>query len=252
MKLSTFTVESGPKLLVTDRHEDWLKSHANLSYTPDALAFAARELSTGDRDRRFGFSASSLGSCPRAQQLTFLGVERNTLRPRQHQVAHNGNFMHLRWQMAGISAGWLAEPEVPIPENKFGLSGTMDGVLDTGQGLELKSCNAHAFSGVNSFGPKTEHLFQVHTYMLATNINVFSLIYENKDTQFWKEFVVERNEGLIAKVKELALMLNARTNAHELFPILDKCEVEEGWQYEWCDKRVACKAMETWPSSQEN
>lgn len=247
MKFATLEKKPVKKELVTPHHEKWLKEHDDLEYTQEALDFAAGQLSAVGRDRRGSFSASGLGSCPRSQQITFLGLPKNSLRPRQLQVAHNGTFMHLRWQMAGISAGWLAEPEVPIPDNIYGLKGTMDGVLLGGEGLELKSCNVNAYSGIRSFGPKTEHLFQVYTYMLATGISVFSLIYENKDTQDWEEFVIERDEAMIERVKEKAEGLWDKTYTKQLFPMIEKCEYKEGWQYDWCTNRVSCMGMKEWP-----
>ena len=168
------------------------------------------------------------------------------MRPRQVQVAHNGSFMHLRWQMAGLSAGWLREAEVPIPSNGWGLAGTMDGILSTFEGLELKSCNAHAFSSVKTFGMKPEHDFQVHTYMLASGIDTFSVIYENKDTQDWIEIVRNRDEAMIDKVQQTAAHLWRESNQQHLMPMLSKCEMHEGWQFDWCSKREACMGMKKW------
>lgn len=248
MKLSTLGMKSsGPKLLVTPLHEDWLKTNADLHYSGAALEFAAQELGATGRDRRGGFSASALGSCARSQQFTFLGMPTNSLRPRQHQVAHNGNFVHLRWQMAGITAGWLARPEVPMPENEWGLSGTLDGVLQGGEGLEIKSANERAYSSALSFGVKDEHMFQVHSYMLGMLIDVFSVIYENKNTQDWVEYVVERDEGWIKKVKDACDQRWEGVAKRELEPRLDKCEYREGWQYDWCKYRDVCMATRSWP-----
>ncbi len=122
----------------------------------------------------------------------------------------------------------------------FGNSWT--GVLQTGEGLELKSCNKNAYSGVKSFGVKEEHNFQVHTYMLATDIDIFSVIYENKDTQEWEEIVVERDEAMIQRVKDRAEFLWENSERKNLLPRIEKCEYKEGWQYDWCSKRVACFA----------
>jgi hypothetical protein len=229
MKLGQLGIPAHEEV-VTPLHELWLKTNFDQpEYSSTALEFASRQLASRGRDRTGSYSASSLGGCRRQQQLTWLGYPKTPLRPRQIEVSRNGSFMHLRWQMAGLSAGWLSQAEVPIPSNAYGLKGTMDGVLTGGEGLELKSCNANAFSGVRSFGVKHEHLFQVHTYMLATGINTFCVIYENKDTQEWHEQVVHRDEDV----------MNAVLDTVELLAEY------EGWRYDWCEYRKVCP-MATW------
>ena len=240
MKLSTLGMTKHTPDLVTPLHEAWLKTNPDLSYTEEALLFLEQQIRKRGRNREGSFSASSLGSCQRQQQFTFLGMPRTPLRPRQIQVAHNGTWMHLRWQMAGISAGWLSCAEIPIPENDWDLMGTMDGILATGQGLELKSCNSHAFSGVKTFGLKDEHNLQVHTYMLASGIDVFSVIYENKDTQDWYEIVVEQDPKIMQHVKDLTEKQWERAYNKELAPMLKTCEEGIGWQWDWCSYREIC------------
>ncbi len=69
MKLSELGVERPTQDLVTPFHEEWLVTHDDLEYSQEALDFAAKQLSSKDRDRTQGFSASGLGSCHLPSQV---------------------------------------------------------------------------------------------------------------------------------------------------------------------------------------
>jgi hypothetical protein len=245
MRLGQLGIQAHDEV-VTPLHEAWLKTNFDTpTYSSKALDFASKQLASPGRVRTGSYSASSLGGCKRQQQLTWLGYPKTPLRPRQIEVARNGTYMHLRWQMAGISAGWLSQPEVAIPKNAYGLRGTMDGILTSGEGLELKSANSHAYAGIRSFGIKHEHDFQIHTYMLATGIETFCMIYENKDNQEWHEIVRHRDEKIITAVKDTADLLLELEEREQLYPMIEQCEHEEGWRYDWCEYRKVCP-MASW------
>lgn len=239
MKLSQLGLYSSKPPVVAFRHEEWLRKDEQLS--ADSIAFIARELAKEGRDRRGSFSASGLGSCPRQQQFTYLGLSKMPQSGQRQAVLLNGTFVHLRLQAAGLTAGWLAEAEVPIPENPLGLKGTMDGVIDEGSVLEAKSQNSWGYKRLSGMTEaKPEHVFQVGTYLVTTGRDKGVVLYENKDNQEVKEFVVERDEALEEKIIRRAMTLQSKTADGELFDPLPDCLNKKGWVYDYCPFKDRC------------
>lgn len=253
MRLSQLITSIQRALPVTPRHEKWLSENPNLSYTERAKAWLATEVGKVGRDRSASFSASSMGMCQRKRIFGYLGIpESRTLDGRTTTIFHNGTWMHLRWQMAGLSAGWLAQPEVPSAAPDLRLKGTLDGVLDTGEGLELKSINSNGFSYVMSAQePKRAHIAQVGAYFVATDLDAFSLIYENKDTQDYKEFVIERTPTLVEVTRIELEKLNEYVVREELPEVKDLCWAKKGTEYLQCQYREICPLMRDWAHAQE-
>lgn len=167
--------------------------------------------------------------------------------PKTAQIFHNGNFMHLRWQMAGITAGWLKQAEVSVPHHPtLKISGTMDGVCYEDSVLELKSINTNGFSRVSTFGPEKQHQIQIGTYMYLTDAAKGVLIYEDKNTQEYREFVVERTDELNAMVMESATKIWGLINTEELAEPLTDCEAHVGYRYQTCPYRDRCLGVKTW------
>ena len=137
-------------LPVTMRHERWLIDGSKV--TPQAAHFAQQALNGqvgSSRARAPMFRASGVGSCPRKQIFSRAGVaRRETIDGKTANVFLTGNFIHLKWQVAGLSAGWIKQAEVPVDRHDLGYGGTLDGVLDDDTGLEIKSINTRGFSMV--------------------------------------------------------------------------------------------------------
>lgn len=216
----------------------YLDSVRTMSYT-DQLGALTTILTRPPRVRVNTFSASSAGRCMRERQLAYLGAKRLEPDGAGQNIFANGDWVHLRWQVAGLTGGWLAAAEVPVYKKEYQLTGTMDGLLVTGEGLELKSINDRGFSQVGSYGPKPEHREQVHSYMLAADLDRFRIVYENKNTNEPREFVVERDPVLMDKVKADLDMLNQAQADQRLLPMLPECEVKEG-RYAKCLYRESC------------
>lgn len=158
----------------------------------------------------------------------------------------NGDYMHLRHQAFGMVAGYITATEVPVELGKYNLRGTMDGMLATGEGLELKSINSHGFSSVVTYGARNDHVRQMHAYMLAAGLEAFRIVYENKETQQLKEIFVPRDEKLIKSVILELEELNDMTEATTLLPMLQECRNGEG-RFRTCEFRKICEEA-TWPS----
>lgn len=240
-------------LVVSERHENWLKSNANPTYSERALKHCETELrkQASPRIRRSTVSASSLGSCRRRQIFTFLGWSELPPTPKLATIFQNGTMMHIRWQMAGLTEGWLAEAEVPVGKNAMSLSGTQDGIAHEGSVVEFKSINSNGFRGVNTFGVKDEHRFQVGTYMATTGNTKAVVIYEDKDTQEFKEFVVELDDQLAWDIQEITDLIWGLINDKNLPEPLGDCIDQKGYRYHGCPFRDRCLKIKNWQEAQD-
>ena len=245
-------------LLVSQPYEQYLASHPNILIDETVAEFVKKELTTPQRNRRMTFSASARGACAREQVFQFTPV---TPVPKTnaslYAIFHHGTFMHLKWQALLSDAGILDELEISCTWQAYRLSGTIDGAGEIPAshplrenfdrfGWELKSINSNGFRWVIDRGPSSTHLLQIHAYMLATGWRVWSLCYENKDTQEWKEFVVHFDEKIAEDVENELIYLNEHVDDKQLPPVLDECKKRQG-AFKKCAFAHVCLETETWP-----
>jgi len=245
-------------LLVSARYEQYLEQNSNIHVDKAVAEFIIDELSTPQRDRRMTFSASSRGTCPREQVFRFTELKPVTrFSTSLIAIFHQGTFMHLKWQALLLDAGILDEVEVSCVWEDAKLTGTIDGVgiVPDGHALkadhdkfgwELKSINSNGYRYLLGSGPKKEHLLQIHAYMLATGLRVWSLCYENKDTQEWKEYTVHYDEQIAEEVLGELQYLNDCLDKKELPPILPECRQMKG-VYKNCPFAHVCLDQHEWP-----
>jgi hypothetical protein len=227
---------------VLDLYEEYL-SHRDLKAEAEAILHIVTK--NDRRDRVGTWSASSSGSCLRQQQLTFLGVEQR-LRPLNEQnIFFNGDYLHLRYQVAGLIDGWLSDVEVPVVHQT--VRGTMDGLYSWGEIAEFKSINDRGYTSVNEFGPKASHVRQVTAYMLATGVRTARFIYENKNTNATREFLYEFDEGIAASVQAEWEELNDLAARRQLAPMIPACREKKGFDYNYCPFKNVCEKS-TWPA----
>lgn len=198
MKFGELMKVHKPDLVISKRYDAWVQRNSNPVYSEEALTFGREQLAAqaSPRDRRGTVSASSSGKCMRRQQFTYLGMPEMAFSAKTSAILQNGTFMHIRWQMAGLTEGFLVEAEVPVPKNNsLRLSGTMDGIAYDGSIVEFKSANSGSFGRVVTFNePLHGHDIQLGTYMMVTGAEKGCLVYENKDTQEYKEIVITADE----------------------------------------------------------
>jgi hypothetical protein len=222
---------------VTQRYYDYVTGPRNLEKERDALQII---MTRPPRVRINTYSASGAGRCLRERQLAYIGAKKLLIDERSANIFANGDYVHLRHQVAGLINGYITQAEVPVRNDQYNLTGTMDGLLSNGEGLEIKSINTRGFEEISSFGPKHDHRFQIHSYMLAADLEAFHLVYENKNDQRIKEFLVTRDEATIAKVIEELEQLQAAEEAHALLPMLPDCVIQTGSTYSWCQYKKSC------------
>lgn len=237
MKLgSVIKITKGQNWLIP-RYEEFLYSQRNSR----SEAARAAEIIDGrtTRDRSLSWSASSAGRCQREQVLSRMRAPKEPYSVSTMEIFEMGDYVHLKHQVAGLEAGYLTEVEVPVSLPELGVRGTMDGKCEDGGGAEFKSINSYGFGGVSSFGPKEEHLEQVTSYMLASGLKFFRILYENKDNQELKEFRVDLDEDRAEKVLAGWRTMNAHLESGTLPPVLQECMNLEG-RYRQCPYASVC------------
>ena len=244
-------------LPVTLQHERWLLDGSKV--TKDAAKTAQKVLAGEMGSSRYRdplFRASGVGSCLRRQTFSRVasaaGLERRE--PQDGKLANiflTGNFLHLKWQVAGLSAGYMAQIEVPVDRPELGYGGTMDARLIDDSGFEYKSINSRGYSMViDRRQPTNQHMLQVHAYMILADINTFSVVYEDKNTQEWKEFRVERDIQVEDMVRhEMRVLTNAYLQK-KLPDVLPECQKKIGNEYRNCPFRDSCLKMKEWPKDE--
>lgn len=240
-------------LPITMRHERWITANSDPIYSEEALLFAEKALAGevgGKRSRQRLFRASGVGSCERKQLFTRIGVARaESVDSKLNNIFHTGSFLHLKWQMAGLTEGWLKYAEVVAERPDLGIGGTLDGIQDDEiTGFEFKSINSRGYGFVMDHGPTDKNLEQVDTYfLLREELERFSVVYENKDTGDWREYLVRRDEARVAAARERVEKLVARLENRSLPPVLPLCQTKEGSEYRQCPYRDRCLTTKRWP-----
>jgi hypothetical protein len=252
VKLTQLLQAHQQELVVTPAHERWLIANPNAEYSDDAKAFLAEQIGKPDRVRSGSFSPSSAGTCLRRRQFEYLGLPRRPFKTSTIQIFHNGTWTHLRWQAAGLSAGWLDQAEVPVAHPKLMMKGTMDGRLVNGQGLEIKSINSNGFRNVMKYGPKREHLYQVTSYSIASGIEDWVVLYEDKDTNEYREFRFSPDNQGLTKVLHEYERLVIETTGNRLIEMKDECWAKQGSEYLQCPFRDVCPLMKSWDQACES
>lgn len=232
-------------LPITVRHSRWMELNSNTKYNEKALKFAADALAQdvgGNRKRaKRLFRSSAMGQCDRKRVMAYIGAPEQIIENADlANIFHTGNFLHLKWQMAGLTEGWLEEAEVPVESETMLLGGTMDGILYNGHGFEFKTINSNGFRYIMDRGPDKKHILQVHSYMAMTDIEQFSIVYENKDTGVWREFGVKKDAQIISEVISKIDDLTKSIENEELPRMLPLCETREGSEFRYCQFSEIC------------
>lgn len=131
-------------LPITVRMEAWMLANSDPVYSEAAIQFSddfLRKRVGGNRNnRKPHFRASGMGKCARARVLARIGTPgvSEQYSSTQANTFATGNFMHRKWQMAGLTEGWLVKAEVPLENDEEDLGGTADGYIYDGSLFEFK------------------------------------------------------------------------------------------------------------------
>lgn len=228
---------------VLNLYDSYIMGTRNLHDEARVLAHILTKNAPADgapgRDRTGTWSASAAGHCLREQQFTYLGFPVAPVDADRQNIFDNGDFLHLRYQVAGMIGGWLRDVEVPLTYGS-NVRGTMDGDLVWNEVLELKSINDRGYKSVMEFGPKEDHKCQATAYMLCTGYTTARFVYENKNDNHNCEFVFELEEGYQAKVLRDWAYLDELTEQRTLSPMLHECLQGKG-MFRWCSYAQLCE-----------
>jgi hypothetical protein len=183
-----------------------------------------------------------------------LGITGDDFDAGSRELMNTGTQLHYYYQLAGLSAGWLAAAEVPITNDLWMLRGSMDGLLADGTGLEIKTTGSHIYSKMEQRrkthvaqghdewrAASLAHLWQVHMYMEAADLDKFSIVYIDRGyPSRFTELRVPRDEAIMADVDQALTALVEHINGGVLPPMLEDCQMQKGPTYEGCQFRESC------------
>jgi hypothetical protein len=232
--------------IVTHRLNMFLMQNPNLILDDWVVDLISDELKKKPRNRSASFSSSASGDCPRKQIYNYIGIDSGGVNdPQLQNIFYDGTWRHLRWQATLLQAGILSEIEMPLSWDEKRSKGSMDGFgivpddhpnekwrgLDFG--FELKGMNTYGYKA-NQGKPTDKHLDQVHRYFLVGGFDLFVILYEDKNTQQWTEWVIEPDPERIAKQEQELILLNDYADKKLIPPMLSKCMQRKGDDWKWC------------------
>jgi hypothetical protein len=238
-------------LPITMKQEAWLAiPEEERPWSPEAIQFSQDVLSGkigGKSVRTTPYRASGTGKCSRMRQFAAQQVPTpNNYTTKLINIFLTGDFLHLKWQMMGLTAGWLKAAEVRIQDEDGLVSGTMDGIVIDDSILEVKSINDRGFKNIYDFGVPQGHYYQSHQYMITSGLPFVSFIYENKNDGEWMEFRVEQNPETTKNVIREIEMLVEESEKRILREPLESCIDKEGSVYRQCPFKDVCLSIRKW------
>ena len=225
----------------------WFAKYANAPVTHNTADIIYDEMIKPGRKRSGSFAASSSGKCIRRQSYDYYGAKQKKPFGQQTlMIFKNGTWSHLRWQAMLLDAGILEDIEVPASYKPFHTVGTLDGrgTVDMSHpnpdlrgkvfGFEFKTISNKGFEQAQHIGLKDEHLRQIHKYFVLKGCEVFSVVYEDKQFQALKEWVVTPDPQLLEDSYAEIETLTKYLDKQELPPKLPSCIAGMGSVFNDC------------------
>jgi len=145
------------------------------------------------------FHPSTLSNkCDRAVWLIYHGhMPPTPLDPTLQRIFQNGNYLEKRVENWFAKMGILMGREISVRWDSPAISGRMDFLIRHEElgiiPIELKSINTAGFGKLRK--PKDEHQLQLQMYLNMGDYAVGTVLYENKNDQKLKSFIVERDSN---------------------------------------------------------
>lgn len=256
-------------LLITPKLNDWLIAHGDEALSEEVAKKMWDLLTTPPRVRSASFSSSSAGLCDRRQVLAYLGVPSGDVTdPHLANIFSDGKWRHLRWQAMLLMAGLIDDIEDPLIWRRKRTRGTPDGRgyvpddhpkthwRDLEFGFELKGVNPFIYQKIvkGDQDIKEEHMRQVHRCFLLGGYDLYCVIYENKGTNDWFEWVIEPDDEYMEEQRNEIERLNGFVDREELPSLLPQCKIKTGPVFNECPyggKFSVCHRTKEWPNLKE-
>jgi hypothetical protein len=177
---------------VLPRHDAWMALPEDQQlWSPEAIQFAYDVLAGKYKHDRAGrVSPSAVGDgCERLLLFAFAQAPQSPFPKANKEKMSAGEFHHLRWQMEGLTAGYMNAGELWIHSEALRCGGSADARLIDGSLFELKSTAGHLFKCAREMlkppeerntkrytawdyfqGLHNKHLKQIETYHLVDEV----------------------------------------------------------------------------------
>ena len=245
---------SGTDLIVTGPHYQWMERlETEQMPSPAAVMHAIKAyLRLYKRPRTGRFSASGIGRCRRETVFGYAGAPQTGVEPSGQEIFDHGTAAHLRWQMEGLTMGYMKEAEVWVEDKDLLVGGSIDAELSNDDVFELKSAAPSVYRRiVDEQGyPKAENIMQGDTYMLLKDAPYMSLVYEDRSYGNFHEFRIPRDAQREREVLRRLRSLKMYVEEDDLPPMLADCEIKWGPTYKQCFFREICPKVETLSQAQ--
>lgn len=158
---------------------------------------------------------SSIHGCPRYLVYKILKeTGKKKIVPQLQRIFDNGTMVHHRIQSYLRNMGILSKKfggrEVPGLEvqlkkldkaKEFNIAGSIDAMIKLAKRfvVEIKSMSPNQFYALTK--PKLEHLWQGNTYMMTTEVPRCIFLYEAKDNQAMKEFIIKPDDNIVYDIQ---------------------------------------------------
>lgn len=211
--------------------------------TPEALAFLMDALQGKFKRPRAGrFSPSSIGGCKRRLLFGFAGVPEIGEDVDSQELFGLGKWGHYKWQVEGLSMGYMVDAEVWTFDPARRIGGSIDAMLYDDSVFELKTVMGAKFNRITQINrtPEVEHALQFQSYVESEGVTLGSVLYEDRGTGKYYEYRIEPDDKLSRQLADKLEELNNRVEANDLPPMLDECERRVGNTYRQCPFRMHC------------
>jgi len=186
------------------------------------------------------FYITDAGRCGRAVFFKFKNAPRREIEPNVLRLFDHGDYIHqlIMKPLLSIREIHVVASEIKIPPQEL-VSGRADAIISDGKDLyvlDIKSMNSMIFRNLTE--AKEENINQVQLYLHYFKIPRGILLYDNKDNQELKEFVVNYDK------KRVLLLLDGLSklkNKIEKNIIPDRlADYPDNWQCQYCQFKAIC------------
>lgn len=248
LKALVTNAKAGKNLVVTGPHYDWIEmlGHEQM-YSPAAVLHAIKVYLRMYKHPRHGrFSASAIGKCARAVVFGYAGAPQVAPESSGQEIFDHGSVDHLKWQMEGLTMGWMKSAETWVENKELLVGGSIDGILEDDSIFELKSAAPSVFYRVTQDeGPKPENVFQGNLYMMLRDVDWLSLVYVDRSYGKFHEYRLERSPKMEKELLRRLRSYKRYVEEDDLPPMLGDCEIRFGPIYKQCFFREICPKVHT-------
>lgn len=249
----------GQNLIVTGPHSDWMERlEAEKAPSKKALIHAIKALMGGYKHERSGrFSPSAIGNpfvpCNRAVLFGYAGAPQLASDIEAAEMMDHGSIDHIKWQIEGLTLGYMTAAEVWAYDEALLTGGSVDGILEDDSIFELKTANVFAYNRIviRDKEPKYETLIQLGIYMLLLDKDWGSIVYEDRGGGEFTEYRIARSTKIEEEVLRRLHVLKMYMEADDLPDMLDGCEQRIGQAYKMCGYRKVCPLLNSVSQAQQ-